>query len=75
MMGKRQQSRLAAEIRGRLGPAPGLDRRPLVSIVVLNRDGEEHLRRLLAGLVEHTDYPDLELIVVDNGSSDGSVDF
>ena len=66
---------LAAEIRSRLGPPPTLPDWPLVSIVVLNRDGAPHLRRLLAGLVEHTDYPRLELIVVDNGSSDESVDF
>jgi O-antigen biosynthesis protein len=66
---------LETEIRDRLGPSPELPTWPLVSIVVLNRDGEEHLRRLLAGLVEHTDYPGLELIVADNGSSDGSLDF
>ena len=66
---------LAAEIRSRLGPPPTLPDWPLVSIVVLNRDGAPHLRRLLAGLVEHTAYPRLELIVVDNGSSDESVDF
>jgi GT2 family glycosyltransferase len=32
------------------------------------------LRRLLAGLTEHTDYPSLELIAVDNGSEDNSVE-
>jgi GT2 family glycosyltransferase len=48
---------------------------PLVSAIVLNRDGAAHLRRLLAGLVERTDYPNLELVVVDNASSDDSLDF
>jgi GT2 family glycosyltransferase len=63
----------AAEIRERLGPPPDLDDWPSVSIVVLNRNGAADLRRLLAGLREHTDYPHFELIVVDNGSSDESV--
>lgn len=66
---------LAAELRRRLGPAPQLPEWPLVSIVVLNRDGAAMLRRLLAGLVEHTDYPRFELILVDNASSDESLDF
>lgn len=47
---------------------------PLVSIVVVNRDGAAHLRRLLAGLAGRTDYSPFELIVVDNGSSDESLD-
>jgi GT2 family glycosyltransferase len=68
-------SALAAEIRRRLGPPADLPAWPLVSIVVLNRDGADHLRHLLAGLVERTDYPDLELILVDNASDDDSLDF
>lgn len=68
-------SSLAAEIRARLGPSPRLSEWPLISAVVLNRDGAGMLRRLLNGLCERTDYPHLELIVVDNGSSDGSLDF
>jgi GT2 family glycosyltransferase len=45
---------------------------PLVSIVMLNRDGEQHLRRCLPALAA-TAYRNLELIAVDNASSDGSV--
>lgn len=66
---------LAAEIRRRLGPPPGASDWPLVSLVVLNRDGAPLLRRLLAGLSEHTDYPHLELILVDNASRDDSLEF
>lgn len=66
---------LAGEIRRRLGPVAELADLPLVSIVVVSRDGVEHLRRLLGGLIELTDYPQLELILVDNGSSDESLDF
>jgi GT2 family glycosyltransferase len=68
---------LAAEIRGRLGPSPEPPSSdwPLLSIIVLNRDGASLLRRLLAGLIESTDYPNFELILVDNGSADDSLDF
>ena len=65
---------MAAELRRRLGPAAAPAGAPLVSVVVVNRDGVEHLDRLLAGLAGATDYPRLELIVVDNGSSDGSLE-
>lgn len=65
---------LAAEARRRLGPPPELESWPLVSIVVVNRDGAGHLRRLLEGLRERTDYPRFELIVVDNDSGDDSLE-
>lgn len=67
--------RLGMEIRRRLGPPPDQPEWPLVSVIVLNHDGAGLLRRMLAGLVECTDYSNLELIVVDNGSSDDSLDF
>jgi GT2 family glycosyltransferase len=70
-----EQVALAGEIRRRLGEPPERARWPLVSIIVLNRDGVDHLRRLLAGLIECTDYPEFELILVDNGSSDDSLAF
>lgn len=66
---------LATEIRRRLGPSPKSIACPFVSIVVLNRDGAPRLRRLFRGLIEHTEYPSLELIVVDNGSSDDSLEY
>lgn len=66
---------LAAEIRSRLGPWPRLAEWPLVSIVVLNRDGAGHLRRLMPTLSELTDYPRFELVLVDNGSTDDSLEF
>ena len=69
-----QANQLAVEVRDRLGPPPELPEWPLVSIVVLNRDGADHLRRLLAGLSGSTDYPELEMIVVDNGSTDESLE-
>lgn len=45
--------------------------KPLVSIVVLTRNGAEHLSRLLPAL-SNTAYREFELIVIDNGSTDGT---
>lgn len=44
-----------------------------VSVVVLNFDGKTRLRRCLDSLIK-TDYPNFQIVVVDNGSSDGSID-
>src|SRR5438552_18186470 len=47
-----------------------------VSVVVLNYNGREHLDACVSSLLELA-FPkeQLEIIVVDNGSTDGSVDF
>jgi GT2 family glycosyltransferase len=47
---------------------------PAVSIVIVNWNGREHLARCLPSLMAQT-YRDFEIIIVDNGSSDGSVAF
>ncbi len=47
---------------------------PLVSVIVVNLDGERYLRKLLPSLLAQT-YPRLEVIVVDNASTDGSIPF
>ncbi len=52
-------------------PGTSADEGPLVSIVILNRDGREHLSRCLGGLAS-TAYRNVEIILVDNGSIDGS---
>lgn len=44
----------------------------LVSVVVLNWNGGELLKKCLESLQKNTEYPDYEVIVVDNGSEDGS---
>jgi GT2 family glycosyltransferase len=54
-------------------PATTVDHGPLVSIIILNRDGHDHLERCL-GALSSTTYRDVEVIVVDNGSSDGSAE-
>jgi GT2 family glycosyltransferase len=50
------------------------ERYPLVSIVVLNYNGKHHLKTCLDSLMR-TRYPNFEIILVDNGSTDGSVEF
>jgi GT2 family glycosyltransferase len=47
---------------------------PLVSIVVLNYNGKHHLKTCLDSLLR-TKYPNFEVILVDNGSTDESVKF
>jgi len=51
---------------------------PLVSVVILNYNGLEYLKEILKNCLDsvlNTNYPRLEIIFVDNGSTDGSVDF
>lgn len=65
------------------GPTPGLFRveypltaHPLVSIIVPTRDQLPVLQACIEGLMEHTAYPNYELLVVDNGSMEfGAVEF
>jgi len=45
---------------------------PLVSIVLLNWNGDEHVHRCLAHVAAQ-DYKPIEIIIVDNGSVDGSL--
>jgi GT2 family glycosyltransferase len=47
---------------------------PRASVVVLTHDNLAFSRMCLASLLENTDYPNYELIVVDNASSDGTVE-
>jgi O-antigen biosynthesis protein len=46
---------------------------PRVSIVIPNRDSYALISRLLADLKSMTDYPDFEILVVDNGTTDPRV--
>lgn len=49
------------------------ERVPSVSIVIVNFNGRELLRQCLLTLLD-TDYPNFEVVVVDNASTDGSVE-
>src|SRR5687767_7189486 len=63
---------LATEIRRRLAKPEALTHEPLVSVVVVTRNGLPLLKTLVEGLESHTDYSALELVVVDNDSTDGT---
>lgn len=45
---------------------------PLVSVAIVTYNNLELNRQCLQSVLAHTDYPNLEIIVVDNGSSDGT---
>lgn len=47
---------------------------PLVSIVMLNYNGLAYLKQTIKPILE-LDYQNFEFIVVDNGSTDGSLDY
>ena len=48
---------------------------PLVSIIILNRNGLNYLKLLFKNFAENICYPNYEIIVVDNNSSDNSVNY
>jgi len=48
-------------------------KQPLVSIIVVNFNGRRFLEKCFSSIMSQT-YPSLELIFVDNGSKDGSVE-
>lgn len=47
---------------------------PLVSIIIVNFNGKKFLKPCLDSLVKQ-EYKNIEIIIVDNGSTDGSVDY
>jgi GT2 family glycosyltransferase len=59
---------------GRPAPSGGAPCDPFVCVVVLNCNGREHLEYCLRSMTS-TDYPNYKVLLVDNASADGSVDF
>jgi len=55
-------------------PALGGSARPELAVVIVNYLSGNDLRDCLGALVSHADGIDLEVVVVDNGSEDGSLD-
>lgn len=45
---------------------------PLVSIITVTWNGEGHLRRLLDSIYKNTIYPNYEILIVDNNSTDNT---
>jgi len=48
---------------------------PMISIIILNYNGHEHLKRLFKTWKESTIYDNYEIIIIDNNSNDESVLF
>jgi O-antigen biosynthesis protein len=48
---------------------------PLVSIIIINRNGLKYLKKLFKDFLEKIQYPNYEIIVVDNDSEDESLHF
>jgi len=49
------------------------DRKPMVSILILNRNGSSHLKKLFFYFKKNTHYPNYEILVMDNASTDDSI--
>lgn len=66
--------RWRAEVQARSARAPraAATSRPSIAALILNRNGAHHLRQLFTSLAAHETWPDLELWVVDHGSTDDS---
>jgi len=47
---------------------------PQVSVIVVNYNGKLFLKKCISSLSSQS-YPDIEIIFVDNGSSDGSTEY
>ena len=50
------------------------EKAPLVSVIIVNYNGKHHLEKCLRSLSK-VDYKNYEIILVDNNSSDGSIEF
>jgi GT2 family glycosyltransferase len=48
---------------------------PLVSVIVLTHNNLELTKTCLRSVIERSQYPNLEVLVVDNASTDGTVDY
>jgi GT2 family glycosyltransferase len=46
----------------------------LISVVILNWNGAEYLRKFLPALICYTQLPDVEIVIADNGSTDDSLE-
>jgi GT2 family glycosyltransferase len=64
VLGERQQGHLYWPALTAVLPQPA----PRVSIIIPIRDRPELLQLCLQGLLNETDYPDIEILIVDNGS-------
>jgi len=70
-VGLRACARVVGEVLDLHRPRP--EPAPLVSIIIPSRDRLDLIERVTRGVLRETEYPAIELIVVDNGSTDPAV--
>ncbi len=46
----------------------------LVAIAILNWNGKQYLEEFLPSVIKYSNYPDVSIYIIDNGSTDGSVE-
>ncbi|MBP6285028.1 MAG: glycosyltransferase family 2 protein [Paludibacteraceae bacterium] len=46
-----------------------------IAIVILNWNGKHHLATYLPSVLAHSSYPNVEIVVIDNASTDNSIEF
>ena len=46
-----------------------------VSVVILNYNGKSWLEQFLPNVIQHTTYSNAEIVIIDNASTDNSIDF
>jgi GT2 family glycosyltransferase len=57
----------------RLNFARARENWPRVSVVIPSRNARALITQVMSGLLENTDYPEMEIIIVDNGTDDPEV--
>jgi glycosyltransferase involved in cell wall biosynthesis len=50
------------------------NKKPIISVVMLNYNGINYIKRTIPPLLK-LNYPNYEIIIVDNGSTDGSIEY
>lgn len=53
---------------------PKSKKKPLVSVMILNMNGKGLTEDCIKSVLRNTDYPNYEIVAIDNGSTDGSVE-
>jgi len=50
-------------------------KKPKISIIIINYNKKDYLKNCIESVIKNTDYPNYEIVVVDNHSIDGSIEF
>ncbi|MDY7002593.1 MAG: tetratricopeptide repeat protein [Cyanobacteriota bacterium] len=66
--------RIEEEVRSQIPPAKVRGEKPAVAVIILSLNGAKLLSELFASFELYNSYENLELVVVDHGSTDNSID-